>query len=91
MKIKNIEDLRNYVLDSLEKLSSNKIDVTEAGVIAKSSETIMSSLKLQLSYSSMIGDAPMIPFLQDSHQGTPIQEIEKDNVKQLTDKKSKAS
>ena len=89
MKIKNIEQLREFVLDSLEKLSNNKIDVTEAGVIAKSSETIMSSLKLQLSYSGMLGETPNIKFLQDCHKGTPIQ-VEQDKPKQLTsDKKGK--
>ncbi len=90
MKIKNIEELRDYVLESLEKLSSNKIDVTEAGVIAKSSETIMSSLKLQLSYSNMIGDTPNIKFLQDCHKGKPLQGIEADKPekpKQIAHKK----
>ncbi len=86
MKIKNIEELRNFVLDSLERLSSNKIDVAEAGIIAKSSETIMSSLKLQLSYSQMIGDMPNIKFLQDSHKGTPVA-VEHNSPKALPSKK----
>ena len=77
MKIKNIEQLREFVLESLEKLSANKIDVTEAGVIAKSSETIMSSLKLQLSYSGMLNETPNIKFLQDCHKGTSVIDHEK--------------
>lgn len=85
MKIKNIEQLREYVLEALEKLSDSKIDATEAGVIAKSAETIMSSLKLQLNYSGMLGDIPNIKFLQDCHQGKPVLLGEKTKpLKQIT-------
>lgn len=76
MKIKNIEQLQDYILDSLEKLSNNKIDVTEAGIIAKSAETVISSIKLQLSYSAMIGHTPHIDFLHNCHKGNPAKTIE---------------
>jgi DNA-binding XRE family transcriptional regulator len=67
MKIKNIEQLRNHVLHSLEQLAAHKIDVTEASIVAKASETIMSSVKLQLSYAGMLGCQPDIAFLEDCH------------------------
>lgn len=68
--------MRNHVLESLENLKQNKIDVTTAGIVAKSAETIMSSLKLQLAYSSMIGDEPYIKFLHDSHDGKKQKKLE---------------
>lgn len=74
--MKNIESLRNYVLKSLEDLANRNIDATEAGVIAKGSETIMSSLKLQLAYAAMIGETPRIDFLEDSHKSRDIKTLE---------------
>jgi len=75
MKIKNIDQLQTYVLESLEKLASKKIDINEMGVIAKSSETIMSSLKLQLAYNNMRNEIPKIKFLQDCNNGTPMPKL----------------
>ena len=69
IKIKNISQLQEFVLSSLEDLANKKIDVNEMGIIAKSSETIMSSLKLQLAYNSMRGETPHIKFLQDCNEG----------------------
>jgi hypothetical protein len=67
MKIKNVEQLRNYMLENLEKMSANKIDVDEMGIIAKAAEGIMASAKIQLTYAAMLGDAPHIPFLHECH------------------------
>jgi hypothetical protein len=47
-------------------------------IIAKSSETVMSSIKMQLAYANMRQEMPIIPFLQDCHK------VEK---KQLENKK----
>jgi len=76
--IKNAEQLRDYVLNSLEKLEKNKIDIEKMSIIAKSSETVMSSIKMQLAYANMRQEMPIIPFLQDCHK------VEK---KQLENKK----
>jgi hypothetical protein len=61
--------MRNYVLESLERLERKKIDQAEMATIAKSSETIMSSLKLQLTYSAMRSETPHIDFLQNCNDG----------------------
>lgn len=84
MKIKNIEQLRNHILQSLENLADKKIDIDEASIIAKSGETIMSSIKMQLLYASMIGEIPHIDFVHSCHAGSPaIPEDRKSNVRKL--------
>lgn len=80
MKIKNIEDVRNYVIDSLNRLHNQEIDVAEAGIIAKGAETIMSSVKLQLQYHHMRGEQPTIPFIHDCHNGSALIEIPQDKA-----------
>jgi len=67
MIIKNVEQLRNMVIEAMENLVNGKMDVHDAATLAKGSETIMSSLKLQLSYANMIGEKPYIPFIHDCH------------------------
>lgn len=84
MKIKNIEELRNHILDSLVQLEKGKIDVSHAAIIAKSGEAIMSSVKLQLMYSQMIGHEPKVDFLQDCHEGKKIAVIEQPKIKQIS-------
>jgi hypothetical protein len=39
-------------------------------IIAKSSETVMSSIKLQLAYNNMRGEQPDIKFLQSCNKGS---------------------
>jgi hypothetical protein len=75
MKIRNIELLRNHILESLEKLEENKIDIDEASIIAKSGETIISSLKVQLSYANMRGEEPNIKFIQDCNDSSKKQSL----------------
>lgn len=72
MKFNNIEKLQNYVLESLEKLDKRKIDVDEMSIIAKSSETVIASLKIQLAYNNMRGEMPNIKFLEDCNEGIII-------------------
>lgn len=80
MKIKNIEDVRNYMIESLKRLEDGEIDVTEAGIIAKGAETIMSSIKLQLQYHHMRGEQPTIPFIHDCRNGTALIEVPHDKA-----------
>lgn len=72
MAIKNVEQLREYILESLDKLRKNKMDIDEASIIAKSGEVIMSSVKLQMAYSHMLNHTPHIKFLHDCHDGKPV-------------------
>jgi len=46
--------------------------VCEASIIAKSGEAIMSSLKLEMAYSAMIGNVPHIDFIHDCHKGKKV-------------------
>ena len=78
-KIKNAEQLRDYLLDSLEQVEKGKIDIQDLSIISKTSETIMSGIKTQLAYAHMRGEKPIIPFLQDCHQIETIKISKKDN------------
>ncbi len=83
-KIKNLDDLREMVLDTLESLSSNKIDMQQAGIIAKLSETIVSGLKTQMEYARLTDEKPLIPFISRcsrviEHEGNVKQLVKKEN------------
>lgn len=63
MKIKNAEQLRNFVLKSIEDLDHGIIDVEKLSIISKSAEAIFSSIKLELAYNNMRNEVPNIDFL----------------------------
>jgi hypothetical protein len=62
-----MQQLRDHALDTLEKLADGSIDTAQAGVTGKLCESVISTVKSQLEYSRMIGDAPNIPFMQTCH------------------------
>lgn len=64
-EIKNIEDLRDYLINALDRLENKTIDPLEAGIISKKGDTILNSLKVQLTYAGMRGESPKIEFLQN--------------------------
>lgn len=66
MKPKNIDELREHALDTLEKLSKGKISVEEAGVTGKLCENIVSTIKVQLEYAKMLDQKPIIDFVEKS-------------------------
>jgi len=65
-RIKNMDDLRNEVLEVFEGLRDNTVSVAEAGAIAKLSETVISNVKAQMEYSRLTNTAPVIPFISDA-------------------------
>lgn len=69
-KIKSIEGLRDYVLETFQKLSDGKIDISEASTIAKLSETVISGIKTQLEYARLTESMPHIPFLGNTIPGS---------------------
>lgn len=81
MSIKNIDDLRTHAIDTINRLRSQKIDVTEAGVTAKLYENIISTIKLQLERQKMTGDTANIKFLNEEKliNGKQLKQIAKDN------------
>lgn len=72
-KIRNIENLRDHALLTIEKLANGEIDTAEAGVTGKLCESVISTIKAQLEYSRMINEEPEIPFMLESHKGKTIE------------------
>lgn len=60
--IKNMTQLRNKVLQTIDDLENGKIDLQEASVIAKLSETVISGLKSEMQYAVLTQQEPTIPF-----------------------------
>lgn len=75
LKIKNVDDLRDHILNVMNKLSQGEIDVAEAGINAKLSETVISGLKVQMEYARLTESKPHISFLVDQ----TIRHISEDN------------
>jgi len=72
-KIKNIEELRNHALDTLEKLANGSIDTAEAGVTGKLCEGVIATVKSQLEYARMLDQQPEIPFMMQKVSGNLIE------------------
>ena len=85
-KIKNIDDLRQDALDTLEKLSNGEIDVDQAGVTSKLYENVMSTVKTQIQVAVMLRREPNIPFLGDCGKGDFLVHESKAHLKILTQK-----
>ena len=68
MKITNIDQLRNHALLTLERLESKEIDVNQAGITAKLCETIISTIKQELTYNAMLQRETPIKFLEYSEK-----------------------
>lgn len=81
MKIKNAEQLRNHILQSIEDLDNGEIDIEQLSIIAKAGETIYSSIKLELAYNNMRNETPNIEFLQLSNKGRPNDQLPRDKEK----------
>jgi hypothetical protein len=68
-KIKNINQLREHAIETLERLEKGKIDCTEAGVTAKLYESVIASVKIELEYNRMTDKIPNIAFIEDGGSG----------------------
>jgi len=64
--IQNIVELRNFALETLEKLASGKISIEEAGVTGKLCENVVSTIKAQLEFAKALERYPKIDFLNGS-------------------------
>jgi len=74
MSLKNIEQVRDWMLQAIEKADSNKLNLDKLFAITKTCEGVFSSVKLQLSYNHMRGEEPNIKFLEDCNKGIPLKE-----------------
>jgi len=72
VNIKNIDDLRQHALNTLEDLEIGKISIEQAGVTGKLCENVMSTLKTQIEVAKMLGREPNIPFLGNTSKGRLI-------------------
>lgn len=63
MTIKNIKDLRDHALKTLEKLDNREIDIQEAVTAAKMYSSIIGTIKTELEYHKMLDQKPYIEFL----------------------------
>lgn len=78
-KILTMKQLREKVLQALDDLEDGKIDIAEASVIAKLSETVISGLKSEMQYSILTSQVPSIPFYGE--QSGEL--LERANIKKL--------
>ncbi len=70
--IKDIQQLRDHALLTIEKLAAGEIDTAEAGVTGKLCESVISTVKAQLEYSRMLNEEPAIPFMGNAHSGRKV-------------------
>lgn len=63
MAIKNIEDLRDFLGETLDKLSKGKIEFEHANAVSKLSDSIVQTVKTELEYSKLVNSSPNIKFL----------------------------
>jgi hypothetical protein len=64
MKMKNVQDLRNEMIQTYENLKTGKMGLREAKEHANVCGKILSSAKLELEYNCYIKSGNKIPFLE---------------------------
>lgn len=72
MSITNILDLRQHLVNTLNKLSREEITIQQAAVDGKLCGEIVSTLKTQLEYAKALGQTPQIDFLEGSSSGREL-------------------
>lgn len=73
-KIKNVDDLREFALDTLERLKSGAIEISEAVATGKLVEQVMNTAKVQMEYYCMTGEKAAIPFFDDAPRNRLIED-----------------
>jgi hypothetical protein len=71
MTIKNVEDLRNHLLRKIEAFDKGEIKSEELAVIAKATDSIVNTVKLQVFYGGARRQVANIDFVQDCHKEAP--------------------
>ncbi len=69
MGIKNVEELRDYLSETLEKINSGDTTPAAANASANVAGKILSSVKLELEHNKMAGTNPDIGFLKNFNKG----------------------
>lgn len=64
MSIKNVEELRDFLSNELERVSNGETTPASANASANLAGKILSSVKMELEYNKMAGSNPNIEFLK---------------------------
>lgn len=64
MTITNVEELRNFMADELERLRNKDSTPASANAAANIAGKMMQSVKMELEYNKMVGATPNIGFLK---------------------------
>jgi len=64
MSISNVDELRSYLANELERVSLGQTTPAAANASANLAGKILSSVKMELEYNKMIGASPSIGFLK---------------------------
>jgi hypothetical protein len=67
-KIKNMNDLREAALDTIEALQKGEIDISQAQTMGKLCDSVIGTVNAQYAYAKIIGQQPMIPFMDEAHK-----------------------
>ena len=63
-KIKNVKDLRDHLVNTLEELKKGKIGLRDARTTATVSGKIIKSAELQMEYNAYSGSKKKVQFLE---------------------------
>lgn len=83
-KVRNMNELREIMLETIEKLRDGKIEPTDALAMSKSCDTVIGTIKSQYEYAKLTRSQPEIPFLEDAaiqHRELPFIEGEAEKPK----------
>lgn len=79
MSIKNIVELRDFALETLDELRGGRMNIQQAATVSTLCASVISTVKTQLDYFKAIEERPQIEFLDCS----PIYSIETTKLKQI--------
>lgn len=65
INVTDITSLRNFALDTLQRLVNHEIDIEEAAQTSKLTENVVSTLKLELEYARLFDKREPIEFLEN--------------------------
>jgi hypothetical protein len=85
-KIKTIEELRDHLLNTIEKLDNDQINLQDAAITGKLCDDVLHTIKVQMEYAKMKNQQEQfsMPFMDG---GKNNRLIDGDSVRFLNDKK----
>jgi hypothetical protein len=84
VSIKNVDSLRNFLAEQLEKLTNGEVKPDVANACAMLSANMLLSINLEMKYNQMQNKQPNIKFMEDNsnlivqeNKSFPIPEVKK--------------